>query len=196
MSKRTTKRSTKEERRREIVEAAMHEFGIGGLHGTPVEAIAERAGVSLPYVFKLFGTKRALFLEAVSSTFQRTVAVLRKTAAEARPNASADEILVKMGVAYAKLLDDDREVLLMHLQAHAAAEDGEVRKAVWEELAGLVNLVRSTSGASDEAIIPWLAVGMLTKAAAALSSTSSTRTGPSVQWPLASRAPCRLQSGS
>ena len=35
-----TTRISKEERRREIIEAATHEFAISGLHGTPVDAIA------------------------------------------------------------------------------------------------------------------------------------------------------------
>jgi AcrR family transcriptional regulator len=43
-----TTRSSKEERRREIVEAAMQEFAVGGLHGTPVDAIAKQVGVSQP----------------------------------------------------------------------------------------------------------------------------------------------------
>ena len=60
-----TTRISKEERRREIIEAATREFAVGGLHGTPVEAIAKRVGVSQPYLFQLFGTKKELFIAAV-----------------------------------------------------------------------------------------------------------------------------------
>ena len=68
-----TTRLTKEERRREIVEAATREFAVGGLYGTPVQDIAKRVGVSQPYLFQLFGTKKELFIAAVRRAFERTV---------------------------------------------------------------------------------------------------------------------------
>ena len=168
MTEKTTTRSTKEERRREIIEAAMREFAVYGLYGTPVEAIAKRVGVSQPYLFQLFGTKKDLFIAAMRRGFQRTVAVFRQAAAEAGPEASTDEILMILGVAYANLLESDREILLMQLQAYAASEDEEVREAVREEFLRLVRFVQSASGAPDEAIRPWLAEGMLMTVAAAL----------------------------
>ena len=74
-------RISKDERRREIIEAATREFAVGGLHGTPVGAIAKRVGVSQPYLFQLFGTKKELFLAAVRRSFERTVATFRTAAA-------------------------------------------------------------------------------------------------------------------
>ena len=168
MSETKTTRSTKEERRREIVDAAVHEFSVYGLYGTPVEAIAKRVGVSQPYLFQLFGTKKDLFIAAMRRGFQRTVAVFRQAAADAGPEASTDEILMTMGLAYARMLEDDREILLMQLQAYAASEDDEVRAAVREEFLRLVRFVQSASGAPDEAIRPWLAEGMLMNVGAAL----------------------------
>ena len=87
MSEKTTIRLTKEERRREIVEAATREFAVSGLNGTPVEAIAKRVGVSQPYLFQLFGTKKDLFIATLRRSFERTVAVFRTAAAEAGPDA-------------------------------------------------------------------------------------------------------------
>ncbi len=86
MMKATT-RISKEDRRREIVEAATREFAVGGLHGTPVDAIAKQVGVSQPYLFQLFGTKKELFIAAVQRTFERTVAAFRTAAAEAGEDA-------------------------------------------------------------------------------------------------------------
>jgi AcrR family transcriptional regulator len=57
------------ERRDALIEAAVHEFARGGLHGTPVDPIARRVGVAQPYVFSLFGSKRELFLAAVERCF-------------------------------------------------------------------------------------------------------------------------------
>ena len=45
-----------------MLAAALSEFAVGGLHGTSTEAIAKRAGISHAYLFRLFGTKKQLFI--------------------------------------------------------------------------------------------------------------------------------------
>jgi AcrR family transcriptional regulator len=166
----TVTRLTKEERRREIVEAATREFAVGGLHGTPVTTIAERVGVSQPYLFQLFGTKKELFIAAVRRAFERTVAAFRSAAAEAGDDAGTEAVLLAMGLAYHRLLED-RTLLLMQMQAYAAGDDPEVREAVREEFLRLVRFVQSASGASDEAVREWLAQGMLMNVAATMDLT-------------------------
>ena len=162
-----TTRISKDERRREIVEAATREFAASGLHGTPVDAIARRVGVSQPYLFQLFGTKKALFVAAVQRTFERTVAAFRTAAAEAGEDAGPADILISMGTAYQRLLDD-RSLLLMQMQAYAACEDDEIRDVVRDEMLRLVNFVQSASGAPEVAIREWLAYGMLMNVVAAM----------------------------
>jgi AcrR family transcriptional regulator len=166
----STTRLSKEDRRREIVEAAVHEFAGGGLHGTPVEAIARKVGVSQPYLFQLFGTKKELFIAAVRRTFERTVGLFRAAAAEAGPDASTDEVMMVMGVAYQRMLDD-RSLLLMQMQAYAACADDEIREVVREEMLRLVSFVQSASGAPDKAVREWLAYGMLMNVVAAMDLT-------------------------
>ena len=163
-------RSSKEERRREIVEAATREFAIGGLHGTPVEAIAKRVGVSQPYLFQLFGTKKDLFVAAVRRAFERTVATFRAAAAEVREDAEPADVLMAMGAAYQRLLAD-RSLLLMQMQAYTASPDEEIREVVRDELLRLVSFVQSASGAPDAAIREWLAYGMLMNVVAAMDLT-------------------------
>ncbi len=165
-----TTRISKEERRREIVEAATREFAVGGLYGTPVEAIAKQVGVSQPYLFQLFGTKKALFIAAVERAFERTVAVFRAAAAEAGVDASTEDVLMVMGMAYQHLLDD-RTLLLMQMQAYAACADEEIRDVVRDEMLRLVNFVQSASGAQEAAIREWLAYGMLMNVVAAMDLT-------------------------
>ena len=165
-----TTRISKDERRREIVEAATREFAVGGLHGTPVGAIAKRVGVSQPYLFQLFGTKKALFIAAVQRTFERTVAAFRTAAAEAGEDAGPADILMSMGTAYQRLLDD-RGLLLMQMQAYVACEDEEIRDIVRDEMLRLVSFVQSASGAPEVAIREWLAYGMLMNVVAAMDLT-------------------------
>ena len=165
-----TTRISKEERRREIIEAATREFAVGGLNGTPVDAIAKQVGVSQPYLFQLFGTKKALFIAAVQRCFERTVATFRTASAEAGEDADPAEILMNMGAAYQQMLDD-RSLLLMQMQAYAACSDEEIRDVVRDEMLRLVNFVQSASGAPEAAIREWLAYGMLMNVVAAMDLT-------------------------
>jgi AcrR family transcriptional regulator len=50
---------------------AAGEFANHGLHGASIEAIAHEAGITQAYVFRMFGTKKALFVELVGAAFDR-----------------------------------------------------------------------------------------------------------------------------
>ena len=58
MATTSTERHTAAERRDEILDAALNEFAERGLHGTSTDRIARRAGISQPYLFRLFGRKK------------------------------------------------------------------------------------------------------------------------------------------
>ena len=77
---------------------------------------------------------------------------------------------MEMGIAYQRLLDD-RRLLLMQMQAYAACEDEEIRDVVREEMLRLVSFVQSASGAPDAAVREWLAYGMLMNVVAAMDLT-------------------------
>ncbi|MDQ6745032.1 MAG: TetR/AcrR family transcriptional regulator, partial [Actinomycetota bacterium] len=79
---RTRQRIPASERRNALIEAAVHEFARGGLHGTPVERVARRVGVAQPYVFSLFSSKRELFLAALERCFTRVGEVFDSAAAQ------------------------------------------------------------------------------------------------------------------
>ena len=42
--------------------AAIAAFAVTGYHGTPTDTLARRAGISQPYLFRLYGTKKDLCL--------------------------------------------------------------------------------------------------------------------------------------
>ena len=118
-------RMSAEERRESVIRAATTEFARGGYYGTSTEAIARRAGVSQPYLFRLFGTKKELFIAAVNRCFRTTLETFMR-AAEGK---QGEEALAAMGKAYVQLLMD-RQKLLMQLQGHAACDDPEIRDVV------------------------------------------------------------------
>src|SRR6201994_2194573 len=104
------KRVPAAERRDALIEAAVHHFGHGGLHGTKVSAIAAEVGVAQPYVFSLFPTKRDLFLAAVGRCFEK-VAALFEEAADAYdrngPQEPEEDKLKAIGHAYMGAIADD-----------------------------------------------------------------------------------------
>ena len=121
------------ERREALIEAAVHEFAHGGLHGTPVERIARRVGVAQPYVFSLFSSKRELFLAALERSFQRVADAFRRDAADfhaGRAPAEAEDALQAMGLGYRRLLEEDRDYLMLQHQSYAACDDEVVRAQV------------------------------------------------------------------
>jgi len=112
----TRRRVPAAERREELIAAAVHEFARGGLHGTPVERIARRAGVSQSYVFRFFPNKRELFLAALERSFERLADTFRRAAqdfTDGSAPAECEDVLQAMGRAYKELLSSDRDYLML-----------------------------------------------------------------------------------
>jgi AcrR family transcriptional regulator len=157
-------RSTSEERREQVIEAAVKEFAANGFHATSTGAIAKRAGISQPYIYALFPNKHELFL----AVHQHVVDRIRRAFLEAaRGGATAEERLTSMGHAYYQLLAN-RDEILVQMQAHAAAGDPELREPVRREFMSLIEDVRRMSGASQEDVTDFFAKGMLLNVVAAL----------------------------
>lgn len=162
-------RLSADERRDAIVAAGMDEFAAHGLAGASVDAIARRAGVSQPYVYQLFGTKKDLFLAVVRRGFERTRiafedAVRRHQAGELF---ECDSPMGAMGIAYAELLAD-RTLLLVQLQAYAACSDPEVQTVVRHEFSALHRYVAAATGETPEVLHHFFAEGMLMNVSAAV----------------------------
>ena len=154
---------TADERRESVLRAAVPEFARGGLAGTSTEAVARRAGVSQPYLFRLFPTKKELFLATVRRAFDAVEATFRG-AAQAPGDASVADA---MGEAYRHMLVD-RDLLLLQLQAYAAADDPDVRAVTREAFGHLWGVVSELAGFSEQEAREFFAAGMLMNVAAAL----------------------------
>ena len=158
------------ERRDALIEAAVHEFAIGGLHGTPVDRIARRVGVAQPYVFSLFANKRELFLAAVERDFELVSQTFTRAAAAFDPAIALPDtdILTAMGRAYVELLSSDRDYLMLQHQAYAACDDEVIRDRVRVCYARLVTHVERLSGADAERIDEFFRYGGWLNVAAAM----------------------------
>src|SRR5579864_2581812 len=76
----TTTRLSAAERKDSILDAALVEFAERGYQGTSTEDIAKRAGISQPYLFRLFGTKKDLYIASVGRCYRDTLALFQRGA--------------------------------------------------------------------------------------------------------------------
>ncbi|HEU4658549.1 MAG TPA: TetR/AcrR family transcriptional regulator [Capillimicrobium sp.] len=158
--------STADERRETVLETAGKVFAVRGFHGTPTAEIAKEAGISQAYLFRLFPTKLELFVALVERCFERTGATFAEAAARARR--TGESPLAAMGDAYARMVTEDRDALLMQLQAHAATSEPEIREAVRRGFGRLYGIVSEVSDATPQEIQAWFATGMLINVLAAM----------------------------
>ena len=161
----TVPRQTAEARREAVLEAARHEFAQHGLHGASTDAIARLAGISQPYLFRLFGSKKALFIAVNDVCFERTLDMFRTAAL----GTTGQDALDAIGHAYGELIESDRDMLQGQLQAYSAAvNDEEIRAAVARGYGRLVDYVEAVSGADKQTVARFFAKGMLMNVLAAM----------------------------
>lgn len=154
--KRMLRRS--EDRRPELLDAALVEFSRKGFYGTPTTAIAARAGISQAYLFRLYPTKEELYVACVAEAYGRVREEFARAGAPHRgdPEAALDA----MAEAYDAMLGEG-DMLVNQLHSYAACQEPAIREAVHENFGAIVETVREVSGASDEEVQRFIAHGML-----------------------------------
>lgn len=147
-----------EERREQVIGAAIEAFARGGYEGTSTGVIADRVGVSQPYLFRLFPSKRALFIAAVHRCFD----VLEERLREAGGGLHGHEAYRALGDRYERLLVEEPTLLQFQLQVYATALDHEDVRAVGRERwAGLWRTVDGYLAFEPAEMARFMAVGML-----------------------------------
>jgi len=156
-------RKSAEERREEIVAIAFRHFAEGGYNGTSTEAIAREAGISQPYLFRLFRTKKELFLACSDHCFAQVTDVFR-AAVEGVPEG---ERMMAMGHAYEQRLLPDRHGVMFQMQAYATAEPG-IRAHVREGYIRLTQTAAELAGVPRDEMWHFFAHGMMLNVVAML----------------------------
>jgi AcrR family transcriptional regulator len=151
-----TERKTAGERREAVLEAALTEFGDHGFEGASTDAIARAAGISQPYLFRLFGTKKELFIVSVERCFEETLARFDAAA----DGFTGEEALKAMGHEYKAMISDDPRRLRLQMQSYSACDVPEIAPVVRRGFGRLVDLVES-KGATPEQALNFFGVGML-----------------------------------
>jgi AcrR family transcriptional regulator len=179
----TGTRRSAAERRTEIIEIAIEHFALHGYNGTSTDAVAREAGISQPYLFRLFHTKRELFLACHEVMHGR----IAETFAEAARDLPPAERMPAMGKAYVGLLAD-RTSLLFQMQSYAASGDPEIQARVRERYADLVRQVSDLTGAGPAELWNFFSDGMLLNVIASLNLEDL---APDEEW-----AACWLDPGA
>ncbi len=148
-----------EQRRRQILDAATPAFAQGGYHGTSTDTVARAAGVSQPYVVRMFGTKLALFLEVFDRAVGRIRDAFEEVLAERPFDPASDEDRDRLGMAYAELLSD-RDLLQVMMHGFSAGGTEEIAAHGRARMGEIFATVRRT-GWPDEEVRDFVAHGML-----------------------------------
>ena len=156
MVRSTGERKSASERRIEILEAALTEFAEHGFDGASTDVIARAAGISQPYLFRLFGTKKHLFIAAVDSCMAETLERFR----DASDGLQGMEAIDAMGRAYIEWIQTDPRRLHAQMQAYAACADDEICAATRAGYAALVAHVEGL-GVDERSVSTFFAHGML-----------------------------------
>jgi AcrR family transcriptional regulator len=163
----TATRMTAQERRADVLRAAVPVFAKAGYYGTSTEDVARAAGISQPYLFRLFPTKKALFIELVEHGFGR----VREAFAGAVGDLTGEAAKEAMAERYGELLRD-RDELMLQMHCYAACDDPEIADVVRREFGRLWREVVRLCGADDDELQQFFAMGMLMNVMASMDATA------------------------
>lgn len=147
------------ERRELVLEAATRAFARTGFAGTSTDAVAREAGVSQPYVVRIFGTKLDLFLEVYQRAVGKIAAAFRAVLDDGAFDPDSEDDWTRLGSAYTELLAD-RDFLLVMMHGFSTGSVPEIGAAARSCMSEIFAIITST-GCSDEAARDFIAQGML-----------------------------------
>jgi AcrR family transcriptional regulator len=157
-------RPTADERREQVIEAAIHEFAEFGYHAAKTAAIAKRARISQPYIYALFPDKKALFLACQLQVREQIRAAFT---AAFRRSKSIEGTLAGMAQRYrAELTNPDAP--RCQLQGYAACADPDIREFMRSGYLEIFEMVGKATGADEATVARFMATGMLLNLGAVL----------------------------
>ena len=152
-------RMNADERREQVLDAATHAFARTGYAGTSTDVVAREAGVSQPYVVRMFGTKRDLFLAVFERSTHRIQDAFGRVLDEQPFDHEDDEDWARLGMAYTDLLAD-RDFLLVMMHGFAAGDDDAIGARARQCMGEIYDVIMRT-GCTAERATAFVAHGML-----------------------------------
>jgi AcrR family transcriptional regulator len=153
-------RMSAEARRELVLAAATKAFARGGFHGTSTDAVAKEAGVSQPYVVRMFGSKANLFREVFGHAVGRIMDAFEPALDQVAEDPENEELWAQMGAAYTELLAD-RDLLLVMMHGFAAGSMPEIGAQARDWMSKIYTQIRTRTGCTPEHARTFIANGML-----------------------------------
>jgi AcrR family transcriptional regulator len=155
-----TTRMDAADRRELVLDAATRAFARGGFAGTSTDAVAKEAGVSQPYVVRMFGTKVELFRLVFQRSIDGIMTAFDAVLASGPLDPTDDETWADLGSAYADLVAD-RDLLMVMMHGFGAGSVPEIGRQAREGMGAIYNQIRSGTGCSKDQARQFIAHGML-----------------------------------
>ncbi len=156
-------RMNADDRREQVLAAATRAFARTGYAGTSTDVVAREAGVSQPYVVRMFGTKRALFLDVFGRSTERIrdafSGVLDDYSTDHPFDPDGEDDWARLGAAYTELLAD-RDFLLVMMHGFAAGDDDAIGARARQCMGEIYDVIMRT-GCTAERATAFVAHGML-----------------------------------
>jgi len=152
-----------QERRELVLREAIPVFARYGFEGATTAEIAKRSGVTQPYIFKLFESKKELFIAACERNMGTTLVQMRDSAG----GKAGHEALEAMGNAYVERMETNRDSLLLQMQQYAACWDEDIQRTVRHCMQELWNMVVELTKVPNEEVAVFFAKGMMCNVIAA-----------------------------
>lgn len=164
----TSERIPAAERREQILAAASMVFGERGYAAATTDQVAKAAGISQPYVVRMFGGKENLFLEVVDRALQKLLVTFRGViAADRAAGGKGSGLGKRIGASYVELIED-RGLLLSLMQAFVSGHEPAIGAKAREGFLQIFRLLRDEAGLRDDETRDFLAQGMLLNTVIAL----------------------------
>lgn len=146
-------------RKEDILEAGLEVFAKQGYYNTTTAHIAEKAGISQPYVFRFFETKEELFIAALERAFERILQTFKNI--EAIP----EELGMKMVQAYDELSVSHPNEIALQVVGISLTEEP-IQNCTKEWLSRIRNYVLERFKAAnvenaEQMVTTFIAVGIL-----------------------------------
>jgi AcrR family transcriptional regulator len=165
-----------EERRELVLQAATRAFAASGYAGTSTDAVAKEAGVSQPYVVRMFGTKLELFLAVFGRACDQVEAAFRGVLDDGPFDPSSEDDKARMGLAYTALLADT-DFLHVMMHGFSASSVPEIGVQAREGMARIYATLLRT-GWSHEEVRDFVAHGMLLNVLVSIGAIGGTDRAP------------------
>jgi len=182
------------DRRALVLEAATAVFGERGYVGATTEAVAKAAGVSQPYVVRMFGTKEDLFLAVLRRALDLLLATFRGAIDAGGPEHRADhaDLHSRIAHSYADLLGD-RGLLLSLMHGFILGSDPAIGACARDGFLEVYRLLRDEAGFAPEEVRDFLADGMLLNTLVGLRMVDAYDASPAARELLETALPSKLE---